>query len=277
MEKVKSEIPFNYVTIKTTKSRIDKGLLAIPISLISIFPQKSGKIYLLNEKEELDAKSFTAYNSSSRECRIGGLKSFYDRYNISDGDELVIQVLGDNKFRIIPEKLFKSILSKNLSSFESSKDDEDIEKNLLAISKITNLREEEILKNKFIDLANEEIKKRSRINKKITSAKENVPYFIREILLHLYKGRCQLTNFTFLMQNNKPYFEIHHINPDKGNNVKNLLVVSPNIHAQFTFANVEHTFDDNGWLRKVKFNLEEHDVFQIIDNLPMQFEKEIHY
>lgn len=49
MKKVKSEIPFNYVTIKTTKSLIDKGLLAIPKSLIDIFPKNSSKLFLVNE------------------------------------------------------------------------------------------------------------------------------------------------------------------------------------------------------------------------------------
>ncbi len=37
MIKSKSDIPFNYATIKLTKSRLDKGLLAIPVSLINLF------------------------------------------------------------------------------------------------------------------------------------------------------------------------------------------------------------------------------------------------
>ena len=50
MKKTKSELPLNYITVKTTKSRIDKGLLAIPVSLIELFPKTGNKIFLVNEK-----------------------------------------------------------------------------------------------------------------------------------------------------------------------------------------------------------------------------------
>ena len=79
MKKINSKIPFNYITIKTTKSRIDKGLLAIPVSLIYLFPKSSTKIYLLNDEGKEETKNFTPYNSTSRECRIGGLKNFYQK------------------------------------------------------------------------------------------------------------------------------------------------------------------------------------------------------
>lgn len=92
----------------------------------------------------------------------------------------------------------------------------------------------------------------------------------------MYKGKCQITNYTFLTRNNNPYFELHHIDHEKGNHLKNLLVVSPNTHAQFSYANLEQYFDNDGWLRKVKFNNEEFKVFQIIDDLPKVFEKEVH-
>ena len=93
----------------------------------------------------------------------------------------------------------------------------------------------------------------------------------------MYEGKCQVTNFSFFTKKNKPYFELHHIDPEKGNHLKNLLVVSPNTHAQFTHANLIQHFDNEGWLRKVKFNKDEYKVFQIIDDLPNEFEKEIHF
>ncbi len=34
----KSEINYSYITIKATQSRIDKGLIAIPVSLTKWFP-----------------------------------------------------------------------------------------------------------------------------------------------------------------------------------------------------------------------------------------------
>ena len=81
-----------------------------------------------------------------------------------------------------------------------------------------------------------------------------MPLPLRKILELIYEGRCQVSNFTFTQRNGKPYFEIHHIKSDLGNHFKNLLVVSPNIHAMFTHANCEEYFDNNGWLREVRLN-----------------------
>jgi hypothetical protein len=277
MKKVKSDLPLSYITIRTTKSRIEKGLLAVPVSLIDLFPKTGNKLFLVNENGKIEEKSFTPYNSSSRECRIGGLRSFYENYQISDGEELVIQLLDDNKFRIMPEKVFSKMLNKTLSEFENSKNENDTNNALTKISEITNLSKSEIIKNEYVLLSNAKMEYRKKVEKNTTLIRESVSYSIRKLLLDLYNGECQLTNFTFLTKGGIPYFEIHHIDPDKGNHLKNLLVVSPNIHVQFTYANLEQYFDNNGWLRKVKFNQNEYSVFQIIDKLPKNFEKEIHF
>ncbi|MGB4205833.1 MAG: hypothetical protein WBJ84_09485 [Bacteroidales bacterium] len=277
MKKVKSNLPLSYITIKTTKSRIEKGLLAIPVSLIDLFPKTGRKIFLVNQDGIAEEKSFTPYTSSSRECRIGGLKSFYKHYKISDGEELVIQLIDDKKYKILPEKLFSEKLKDILSEFENSKDETHAGNILSTISELTNLPMNEVLKNEYVILSRTKMVNRNKVEKKTASVRESVPYSIRKILLELYKGECQLTNFTFLTRTGIPYFELHHIDKDKGNHLKNLLVVSPNIHAQFTFANVEQYFDNDGWLRKVKFNQNEHTVYQIIDELPREFEKEIHF
>lgn len=65
------------------KSRIEKGLLAIPVSLVHLFPQTSGHIFLLDEGGRSIRRSFTAYDSSSKECRIGGMR------------EHVVEVIGN--------------------------------------------------------------------------------------------------------------------------------------------------------------------------------------
>ena len=71
MQKVKSEIGYSYITIKITKSRIDKGLLAIPISLLDKFPKEKRKITIFfDDEENPSSKNFTPYISSSKECRI---------------------------------------------------------------------------------------------------------------------------------------------------------------------------------------------------------------
>lgn len=277
MNKIKSNLPLNYITIKTTKSRISKGLLAIPVSLIDLFPMKSNKIFLVNEHGKIEPKKFTPYKSSSRECRIGGLRTFYAKYDVKDGDELVIQLLDDEKYRIIPERLFQSIVQKRIYKFEASSTEEEIKNNLSQISDFVNLSEIDVLKNEFVFLSKGKVEKRKFVDKKTTSVRESVPVSIRKILLELYIGKCQITNFTFFTKNKMPYFELHHIFPDLGNHLKNLLVVCPNIHAQFTHCYVEHSFDEYGWLKKIKFNDEYFNVYQIIDELPKDFEKEVHF
>jgi len=277
MERVKSELPFDYVTIKVTQSRIDKGLIAIPVSLIDLFPQKSDKIFLVNEFGKTESKSFTPYSSSSRECRIGGLRKFFDTYKVVDGEELVIQMIDEITFRLIPEKLFKKILNSYLSDFKKSTNDIEIEKIISNISVFSNLPKSEVLRNEFVLLSKERIKERKMVEKNKFSVRERVPFSIRKILLELYAGKCQITNFTFLTKNEEPFFEVHHIDPNKGNHLKNLLVVCPNTHAQFTYARLEQEFDNEGWLRKVKFNNEIFNVFQIIDELYREFEKQVHF
>lgn len=277
MKKLEANIPFDYITVKTTKSRIDKGLLAIPVSLVDLFPKNVTKIFLLNEMGKEEAKSFTPYNSSSRECRIGGLKEFYTKNKIKDGDELVIQLLDNDKFNIIPENIFERQISDLELKIDKSTNENEVEKHIRRLSKIANKTSDDIIKSEFVRLAKQEII--TRKTKIITQIKikENIPASLRKILLELYRGKCQVSSFTFLMKNGKPYFEIHHIDPFKGNHFKNLLVVSPNVHEQFTHAKLEQFFDKENWLRKVKFNEETHPVFQIIDKLPKNFEKEIHY
>ncbi|MBC6425054.1 MAG: HNH endonuclease [Ekhidna sp.] len=277
MKKVKSELPISYITIKTTKSRINKGLLAIPMSLIDLFPKNTNKIFLVNDNGQIERKTFTPYNSSSRECRIGGLREFYKNHSIVDGEELVIQLLDNDKFRILPEKLFQHLLKTKRADFEQSISEDEAERNLTDISRFVNLTQAQILKNEFIFRSKQEINERKFIEKNKTKVRENVPCSIRKILLELYSGRCQVTDFTFLTESYEPYFDVHHIEPKKGNHFKNLLVVSPNTHARFTHCILEQNFDKEGWLRKVKFNDEEFKIFQIIDKLNIDFKKEVHF
>ena len=277
MKKVNCSIPYNYITIKTTKSRIDKGLLAIPVSLVSKFPKSDSKIYLLDDKGKEEAKTYTPYHSSSRECRIGGLKAFYSKYKIKDGDEIVIQIIDVGKYKIIPEKYFNERIRKLESNFEKSINDKEAEQNIQNLSYATNKYSIEVIQSEFVRLSKKEIDERKTKLIPPTKTKENVPASLRKMLIVLYGGKCQISGFTFIMKNGNPYFEIHHIDSLKGNHIKNLLVVSPNIHAQFTYTEPVHYFDSDSWLRKVRLNDNTYSVFQIIDKLPRFFNKEFHY
>lgn len=278
MKKAESKIPFNYKTIKVTQSRIDKGLLAIPVSLIDLFPKRKTKIYVaVGIGKKTSAKNFTPYTSSSRECRIGGMHDFYKKFQIKDGDEIVLQILDDNKYRILPERQFENIVKRLENEFDKSQSEDEARLRLHEVSKITGSELRDAVFNEYYRLSNIQIEKRKYTKTELARKKESVPASIKKLLTEIYEGKCQITSFTFTMKNGKPYFEIHHIEPDLGNHIKNLLVVSPNVHAQFTYAFVEEFFDEDGWLRQVKFNREEFLVNHIIDKLPRKFEKEIHF
>lgn len=271
-----SDVPLNYTTIKVTQSRINKGLLAIPVSLLNLFPKEKCKIFITMQNGITKEMNFTPYESSSRECRIGGLTEFYKHFNIQDNDELVLIKLDDKKIKLLSESFFKQAVLQDLEKLENCQSEEDFDKNLNSLKSITEISKDELIKNEFVRLSKMQIQTRRKIQVSTTFKNEAVPTSMRLILLNLYKGKCQVSNFSFLMKNNQPYFEIHHINPDMGNHFKNLLVVSANTHAQFTYAHLWQNFDENGWLREVAFNGEKFKVFQIIDNLSEANVKELH-
>jgi len=70
----KSKINYNYATIKITQSRIDKGLIAIPVTLSKWFPGHNDTIQVyLNDSPVSQTKNYSSYTSSTHECRIGGV------------------------------------------------------------------------------------------------------------------------------------------------------------------------------------------------------------
>lgn len=278
MKIVDSKIPLNYKTVRITKSRISKGLLAIPVSLIDYFPNKKTKLQIETKLgRRATVKNFTPYSSSSRECRIGGMRSFYKEFQIKDGDEVVIQILDDFRYRILPENEFLKTIRTLEDNFDKSQSENEAVNQLNKVSRITGVKLKDIILNEYHRLSSKPVEKRRYKKNSITERKVNVPVSIRKLLEEVYQGKCQLTDFTFINMNGKPYFELHHIKPDLGHHLKNLLVVSPNIHAQFTHASVRNHFDRDGWLRRVKFNKEEFVVSHLIDKLPKKFKKEIHF
>ena len=280
IKKINSTIEYNYLTIKVTKSRIYKGLLSIPVSLIDVFPHKKQKIkvYFDDNKNYLEL-NFTPYSSSSRECRIGGMKEWFNLHKVSNNEELVIQIIEEDKyeFRLFTEKQYLHTIKLLRNKFDYSYDDIASTENINKLAAISNINQSTVIENEFYRLSKQSDSNRNFAIVALKKSKESVPYSIRKILGEIYKGKCQLSNFTFIQKNGNPYFEIHHIKENKGNYLKNLLVVSPNIHAQFTYSKKKEYFCENGWLRKVKFNEKEFNVNQFISEIDKKkFIKEVH-
>lgn len=254
----KSEINYSYATIKITQSRIDKGLIAIPVSLTEWFPDKNDtiQVYLSNSPVS-QAKHYSSYRSSTRECRIGGMKEWFRQNNIKSGDGIVIQLIDKERliYRLIPERNFILKTKELQRNFDASENEQQASEKITNLSQWTQLDKDKVALNEYYRLIDILPSAHRRYTKKDTSrARESVPAHLRTLLEDIYKGHCQLCDFWFLKRDTRPYFEIHHLNPLKGHHPKNLVVVCGNCHNQFEHANVTQQDFDDGWLIRVSFN-----------------------
>jgi hypothetical protein len=270
----KSEINYDYKTIKITKSRIQKGLLAIPKSFSNYLPKSNQKIkVLLDDSNNPQVKTFSSFDSSTNENRIGGLKNWFFENQVKEGDELVLQLLVKERFiyRLLKEEVFLKMTKEFQTEFDTSINDKIASEKIEQISKLTQVHKTKIIYSEFLRLSkysNEEARKRLKTSSQFSS--EKTPASIRIILENLYKGYCQVCSFSFLKRDNKPYYEIHHLAAKLGHHPKNLVLVCANCHRQFEFANVEKFPDEKGWLSKVCFNQNEFFVKQAINEIEKQ-------
>jgi hypothetical protein len=269
--KLQSDITYNYATITITQSRIDKGLLAIPVGLAESFPEENKDIEVyLSDSTVPRPKRYSSYNSSTRECRIGGLKEWFVQNNIERGEEVVVQFLDKEHFiyRLIPEKEFV-LTTKNLQKdFDSAGSEIEASSKVKTLSKWTLSDESEVVINEYQRLATDSLLgERQYVKKNSTRSRENLPANLRTLLSKIYLGHCQICDFWFLQRDNQPYFEVHHLNPQMGHHPKNILVVCGNCHNQFEYTNVHNEFDDERWLVQVFFNEKMYLVKQVLLSL----------
>ena len=77
----KSQINYSYATIRLTQSRIDKGLIAVPAALAKWFPDHNADIEIyLNDSPISHSKRYSSYSSSTKECRIGGVRRWFEKW-----------------------------------------------------------------------------------------------------------------------------------------------------------------------------------------------------
>lgn len=265
---VESPINYNYATVKITQSRLNKGLIAIPVSLTKWFPDSNTRLHVyLDDSSTPEIKNYSSFKSTTRECRIGGMAEWFRENKIKDGDEIVIQLIDKERslYKIIPEQKFivkTHEIQKKLDKAESELSAKD---EIIHLAKWTGIDNKKVVLNEFLRLSNNiPHEERRYINKRSSKAREYVPFNLRALLSEVYQGYCQVCNFWFLKKDNWPYFELHHINPLLSNNPKNLIVVCANCHRQFEYANVRQEFNNDKWLIKVHFNNKIYPVNQII-------------
>lgn len=270
----KSNINYSYSTIKITQSRIDKGLIAIPVSLAEWFPAHNTTVQVyLDDSEVLHTKNYSSYTSSTRECRIGGVAEWFKENQIKGGDEIVVQLIDKENsiYKLIPEHKFLIKTQALQKSFDDSEDEAGASEQITKLSRWTDLDAQKVILNEYRRLIDTiKVEKRRYIERPPSRTGENVPYNLRVLLGNIYRGHCQVCDFWFLKQDNNPYFETHHIDPSLGNSPKNIVLVCANCHRQFEYANVRPERNDDGWLIRVFFNDRNYSINQIV--LKMEFE-----
>ncbi len=249
--KKESKLNYNYATIKITQSRIDKGLIAIPVSLASRFPNHNTYINVILDNGGPQQKHYSSYTESARENRIEGLTKWFNQNDIKTGDEIVIQFIDKENFiyRLIPERDFIHKTLELQGSFDSSEDEKEASQNVNSLSDWTRESRNEVIFSEYYRLINTPVTdERLYVRRNANRTRENVPVNIRTLLRSIYNGHCQVCDFWFLKQDKEPYFEIHHIDPNKSHHPQNLIVVCGNCHNQFEHANVMTEFNDRNWL-----------------------------
>lgn len=276
----KSEINYDYKTVKITQSRIEKGLIAIPVALSKWFPIHNAVIQVyLDDSPILQPKSYSSYESSTNECRIGGMREWFEKNNIKSGDEILIQLVDKKNYiyRIVTERKFIAKTQDLQRSFDNSKSEKGAEEKVITLAQWTCFDKKEVGLNEFRRLTHiMPLEDRNYFQKRLGRGKEGTPASIRTLLQAIYRGHCQVCDFWFLKRDNRPFFEIHHLDALKGHHPKNLVVVCGNCHNQFEHARVHPEFNNDDWLINVSFNKITYPVRQaLLDTKLGDFTKEL--
>lgn len=125
MRITESKLPFTYKTIRLTQSRLNKGLLAVPVTLIDYFPKKKTTVdVFMGTSSKAVQRTFTPYSSSSGECRVGGMRPFYEHYRLADGDEIVVQFLAEGKYRFMTEGQYEAVVKRVEKEFDGAQNED---------------------------------------------------------------------------------------------------------------------------------------------------------
>lgn len=263
----KSPVGYDYLAIRITKSRIDKGLLAIPVSLAKWFPKQNGIVHVyLDDSSVSEPRTFSAYESSTHESRIGGVKEWFEENRLKNGDEIVIQVIDKENFiyRIASERRFVAKTRELQEGFDNSESERVASETIRTLTRWVNLDKQNVVLNEFKRLIDVAAQDREYASKRLRRAREGVPANLRTLLEDIYNGHCQVCDFWFLKRDTRPYFETHHLNPLQDHHPKNVVAVCGNCHNQFEHANVALDFDRDAWLVRASFNERTYPVNQIV-------------
>lgn len=263
-----SEVYYDYVAVRMTRSRLQKGLVAIPRSVLHLFPAGDATINVyLGDADRPQAKKYTHYAGATRESRIGGMVRWFEDEGIRDGDELVIQLLDRKKFlyRLSTRQDFIKAVKRHQRGLELARTEDEARSHVAGLKRWIKSEDTTVALSEYRRLAMQPYAGyRGMVARVIHGARESAPPHLRMLLGEIYGGHCQVCDFTFLKRDGTPYFEIHHLFPTKGHHPKNLVVSCANCHRQFEYARTRLQIGAEDWLVAVSFNSVRRDVNQAV-------------
>jgi len=214
-------------TIRASASRLDKGLLAIPQKFKDWFPGEKGQIQVVfDDEEKAKVVTFHPYDSTVKENRIFGLRHWFSKRNVHEGDLITITLEDPDRrlYRIALERFVQERQEQNArQKLRAAGTDSEAEQELSTLSRLSRKRPREVAQEELLRIAQESARQpRPRVFPGAAERHEGVPSGLRVLLRELHDGRCQVCSFTFEKRNGEPYFEIHHLDPKVGHHPSNL-------------------------------------------------------
>ena len=234
-------------------------MLAIPQEFKDWFPSEKGQIQVVfDDEEKAKALTFHPYDPIVKENRIFGLAHWFSKRSVREGDlvSITLEDVEKGSYRITMDRFVREREEqKARQRLQAARTDSEAKQELSTLSRLTKRRLRELAQEELLRIAQDSPRQpRPRVSPGATERHEGVPTAIRVLLRELHGGKCQLCSFTFEKANGKPYFEIHHLDPEVGHHPRNLLVVCPNCHAQFEHATVTDFKWAGNWLVSVMIN-----------------------
>ena len=146
-----------HFTIRASASRLDKGLLAIPQKFKDWFPGEKGQIQVVfDDEEKVRTLTFHPYDPVVKENRIFGLRSWFSKRNVPEGDLISITVedRGRPLYRIALDRFVRERQEqKARQRLQTAATDSEAEEELGTLSRLTRKRPRELAQEELLRIA----------------------------------------------------------------------------------------------------------------------------
>jgi hypothetical protein len=210
-----------------------------------------------DDGSKAEPKIYMPYDPKIKECRLFGLSRWFSKRGIVAGDAITVTVEDTAKgiYRIALDRFMRQRQAAEARRQLYSTDSTEVAGDQLR--KLAEAKREQVKEIAFQEIAlmaQRPVLRRKRTMALQKGRAEAVPPALRALLEAVHQGRCQICGFTFRKRDGRPYFEIHHLEGERGHHPTNVLVICPNCHAQLENATITEMDRIMGWLVGVTIN-----------------------